>query len=304
MATYFLALSPVVALIFLGYTLKRINFIATEVWVGLEKITYYILFPALLISQLGQQSINGIPWASILMATTSVLLIIAVILVIAKPLLADNNALFTSIFQGSVRFNAYIMFAVTHALYGEAGLKIGSIAAGFMIVLVNFLCILAFSIWGNGSSTGYRNIVKGTIANPLIIGCLIGWLLSLSGLGLPSASADIMEIIGRAALPLGLLAVGAGLKLHSIRNHISAISWASLAQFVLKPIVALLTARQLTVDELTAAVLTIAFAVPTASSAYILAKQLGGDAEAMASIITAQTILGFLMMPVIGSLLL
>ena len=304
MATYFLALSPIIALIVLGHILKHIDFIPNEAWAGIEKITYYILFPALLINNLGNQSINGKPWQSIMIVTIGVLLITAIILAITKPLLTENNALFTSIFQGGIRFNTYIMFAVAHALYGEQGLEIGSVAAGFMIVLINLLCILAFSIWGKDPFQGYQKVVKQLFANPLIIGCFIGWLLNLSGIGLSNLSSDILEIIGQAALPLGLLAVGAGLKLHTMQNHIGAISFASLAQFVMKPLMAFLITYWLGLDQITTSVLIIAFTVPTASSSYILARQLGGDTEAMASIITAQTFLGFLLMPIVGALLL
>ena len=304
MATYFLALFPIITLIALGYSLKHIHFIPSEAWRGIEKLTYYILFPALLISNLGRQAIDGLPWQSIMIVTVSVSLITAAVLVIAKPKLTKNHALFTSIFQGSVRFNAYIMFAISHALYGDQGLEIGSIAAGFMIVLVNILCILIFSIWGKEPFTGYQQIIKELFANPLIVGCAIGWFLSLSGIGLSTVSTDILEIIGRAALPLGLLAVGAGLRLNAIQNHISAIAFSSAAQFILKPLAAFLITYWLGLDKITTAVLIIAFAIPTASSSYILAKQLGGDTEAMASIITTQTVLGFLLMPVIVALLL
>ena len=111
----------------------------SEAWGGVEKLTYYILFPALLISSLGKQSINGIPWQSIMIVVVSVLLIATTLLIIARPLLTENNALFTSIFQGSIRFNTYIAFAVAHTLYGDQGLEISAVVAGFMIVLVNLL---------------------------------------------------------------------------------------------------------------------------------------------------------------------
>ena len=244
------------------------------------------------------------PWLLILMTILSVLFMITTVLVAIKPLLAMDNARFTSIFQGGVRFNTYIMFAVVHTLYGEKGLEIGAVVAGFMIVLVNLLCILIFSIWGKEPFRGYGQVVRELFVNPLIMGCLIGWLLSLSGIGLPGVSADVLNVVGQAALPFGLLAVGAGLRINAIQHHVSAISLSSSAQFILKPLMAFGISHWLGLDEITAAVLIITFTVPTASSSYILAKQLGGDTGAMASIVTTQTILGFLFMPIIGALLL
>ena len=125
--------------------------------------------------------------------------------------------------------------------------------------------------------------------NPLILGCVAGATLSVSGVGLPGVSAQIAEIIGRAALPLGLLAVGAALKPELVHGHRSAIFKSSFVQFFFKPVLLLLLCKLVGLNGMAAGVLLIAFISPTASSAYILARQLGGDLESMASIVTLQT---------------
>ena len=304
MITFITALIPIIILIILGFILKRTNFLPEETWPGMEKLTYYVLFPALLIRTLGKQSLVGAPWPSMLIIIVGTIMTSAVLLIVFRKALSKNNATFTSIFQGGVRFNTYITLAVAQSLYGATGLAMGSIAAGFMIVLMNFWCISVFVIWGKTSFQGGLQFIKEIVGNPLIIGCTIGWFISLSGIGLPIIVGDILEIVGRAALPFGLLAVGAALKLEGIKGHFSPIILSSIVQFGLKP---LLTAALVYYTGLTgvaAAVLIIAFMTPTAPSAYILARQLGGDTETMASIITVQTLLAFLIMPVLGALLL
>lgn len=291
-------------LIVLGYVLRRTQFLPDETWPGLEKLTYFVLFPSLLIRTLAKQSLGGAPWPSILITVVGTIMTSAVLLVIFRKLLSKNNATFTSIFQGGVRFNTYIMLAVAQGLYGTTGLAMGSVAAGFMIVLINLWCISVFVIWGKTPFQGIRPFVHEVAGNPLIIGCAIGWFLSLSGIGLPYITGDILEIIGRAALPFGLLAVGAALKPEGIRGHIMPIVTSSIAQFGLKPLVTAALIYLTGLTGIAASVLIIAFMTPTAPSAYILARQLGGDTEAMASIITFQTLLAFLIMPVLGLLLL
>jgi predicted permease len=180
----------------------------------------------------------------------------------------------------------------------------GSVAAGFMIVLINFWCISVFVIWGIGSFQGGLQFIKEIVGNPLIIACTIGWVLSLSGIGLPIIIGDILEIVSRAALPLGLLAVGAALKLEGIKGYFSPIVLSSLAQFGLKPLVTAALVSYTGLTGVAASVLIIAFMTPTAPSAYILSRQLGGNTEAMASIITVQTLIAFLIMPLLGTLLL
>jgi len=166
-----------------------------------------------------------------------------------------------------------------------------------MIVMVNLLCVGVFVIFGSNSAPNGKAFIKQILLNPLIIGCLIGWCISLSGLGISGVSADILDIVGRAALPIGLMAVGAALKPALIGGHTPAIVNASVMQFLLKPALVIVLCSAFGLSTLVTGVLLIAFISPTASSAYILAKQLGGDDEAMASIITLQTIVAFIVMP-------
>ncbi|WP_166369170.1 AEC family transporter [Psychromonas sp. SA13A] len=304
MITFIYTLIPIIALIILGFILKRTKFLPEDTWPGIEKLTYFILFPALLIRTLGQQSITGMPWASMLLVIFGTLTVSAILLILLRPKLTEDNANFTSVFQGGIRFNTYIAFAVAQSLYGATGVAMSSVAAGFMIVLINLWCISIFVIWGKTSITGTLQFIKSIMFNPLIIGCTIGWFLSLSGIGVPSIAGDILEIVGRAALPFGLLAVGAALKLESIHGHFKAIVYSSLIQFGLKPLIAVALITYTGLNGVAAAVLLIAFITPTAPSSYILARQLGGDIESMASIITMQTLLAFILMPLLGMLLL
>jgi len=304
MITFINALIPIMALIILGFILKRTKFLPEETWPGMEKLTYFVLFPALLIRTLGEQSLIGMPWTSMLLVVLGTLMTSAILLILLRNKLTKNNATFTSIFQGGIRFNTYITFAVAQSLYGATGLAMSSVAAGFMIVLINVWCISVFVIWGKSSIKGTLQFIKAIMFNPLIIGCTIGWFLSLSGMGIPIIAGDILEIVGRAALPFGLLTVGAALKPESIKGHFSAIALSSLIQFGLKPLITIVLITYTGLTGIAAAVLIIAFMVPTAPSSYILARQLGGDVESMASIITMQTLLAFLIMPLLGMLLL
>lgn len=293
------------ALILVGYGLKRARFLSEESWSGMEKLTYFVLFPALLVRTMGNQSLLGVPWPSMLVVVTGTLMTSAGVLILLHRIRASGSrAAFTSIFQGGVRFNTYIAFSAVQGLFGSEGLALGSVAAGFMIVLINLLCVSVFVVWGKASFRGITPFFREVIGNPLIMGCSVGWFLSLSGIGLPGITKDILEIVGRAALPFGLLAVGAALKPEVIRGHIRPIVISSVVQFGLKPLMAALLISCTGLTGIAAGVLVIVFMVPTAPSAYILARQLGGDTESMASIITFQTLLAFLVMPLIAMILL
>ncbi|WP_315983559.1 AEC family transporter [Aliamphritea spongicola] len=142
------------------------------------------------------------------------------------------------------------------------------------------------------------------ITNPLIIGCLIGLTLNLTGIGLTTSLDNLLLMLGKTALPMALLAVGAALRLGNIGSSIEMIAFTSVMQFLFKPVAALLIGQWLGLEGLTVIIVVIFMAVPTAPSAYVLARQLGGNAPAMASIITVQTLIAFVTLPITLSLLL
>ena len=302
MGSFATALTPVLILILAGFGIKRAAFLPKETWPGIEKLTYFLLFPALLVGTLGNQSLEGVPWLRIFAVVVGTLAIAAAALALwyrVQPSL--DGPTFTSVFQGGVRFNTYIALAVAQAFFGFEGLTLAAVAAGLMIVLINLLCVFVLIMYGHTANKGMTPFIREIAGNPLVLGCAIGWFLSLSGIGLPDIAEDTLTMVGRAALPLGLLAVGAALKPEAVAGHSGPIAISSIVQFGLKPMIAALLIWGVGLSGVAAAVTLVAFMVPTAPSAYILARQLGGDAETMASIITFQTLLAFLVMPVIAT---
>ena len=298
-------LFPILALILLGYGLRRAQFIPDQSWAGLEKLAYFILFPALLVRNLAEQDVTGFPWQDMLIVIAGTSLVAASTLVAWHTFRKSvDGKTFTSIFQGGVRFNSYIALAVSQAFFGAEGLATAAVVCGLLIVLVNLLSLVAFSVWGSSGKTGVRAFVRDVAYNPLILGCVAGWLLSVTGVGLPGVSSDILELISRAALPVGLLAVGAALQPESIRGHIGPVMVSSVVQFGLKPLVVTVLVAATGLTGVVAGTLFIAFVTPVASSSYVLARQLGGETAVMASIITLQTALAFIAMPVLAFLVL
>jgi hypothetical protein len=126
---------------------------------------------------------------------------------------------------------------------------------------------------------------------------VVGLGLNLSGIGLQKVVEGQLMMLGKTALPMALLAVGAALHLEAVGGSLRLVAFTSVIQFLIKPAAALLIGHVLGLEGLTAVVVVIFMAVPTAPSAYVLARQLGGNAPAMASIITGQTLIAFLTLP-------
>ena len=292
------ALIPIIGLILVGSLLKRINFFDPSIWPGLEKLSYYVLTPILLVYVLSTKNLDDMPWHEIALAADIPILLAALFFWGSRYIFKSiSPERFTSLFQGGVRFNTFVGLALANGLYGEKGLIIGALGAGFMIVLINFLCVSAFSFALNKDNNIFKTVGVQIAKNPLIIGCLIGWTINVSGLHLPTALNDTMEVLGRASLPIALITVGAALNFSTILKNRRLSLLVGFVQFIMKPVCAGICCYLLELNGVTAATLILFLSTPTAPSSYILSRQLGGDHQIMASIITQQTLFAFISIP-------
>jgi predicted permease len=139
--------------------------------------------------------------------------------------------------------------------------------------------------------------------NPLVLACAAGTLLNISGTGLYQSFNDLLIIFGRAALPIGLLSVGAGLSFTAARKSGSVVAPVCLLKLIIFPLIMWITCRTLNLDTMSASVALLFAALPGSPAAYILARQLGGDSLLMASIITVQTPLSMVTIPAVMAFL-
>jgi len=294
------ALIPLVILLAAGQALRRSGFLEAGFWPSAEKLTYFVLVPVLLVRTIGRSEVGGLAWGGMVAAVYGAILAAAAFLVALHLLRGrPRPRTFTSIFQGGVRYNAYIALALAEGLYQAEGIALGAVLSGFMILLINGLCVTALSMAAGAGPVSVRSVLGDLARNPLILGCVGGGLLNLSGLAVPAWADGALEMMGRLTLPVALLCVGASLDLTRLKGDLGPSLIASVAQFVLKPAVAWGLALWLGLPSMATTVAVLFMAVPTAPSAYILARRMGGDHEAMASIIAFQTVAGFAVMPLV-----
>jgi malonate transporter len=298
------ALLPVFALIALGFVLRAAVFRSDAFWEPVEKLTYYVLFPALLIVSMAQARVSGpviVPLAAVLGAVMVALF--ALLAIVLRPLLRLQGPAFSAVVQGSVRFNTYVGLAAAAALHGRAGTALLAIVLALLIPLSNVLSVIALTRHGAEGAPSWRGTLVEIATNPLIIASAIGLALSLTDTPLPPFATPVLDSLGRASLALGLLAVGAGLRLGSLAAGGLALAVSTLLKLIVSPVLAWLGCRALDLDPLATAVAVLFAALPPAPSAYILTRRLGGDHALMANIITVHTILAAITLPLALSLL-
>ena len=304
MITVFAALAPVFALIVLGHVLSRRDFPAPGFWPMAERLTYYVLFPALLVDRLSRlDAPGGELWRMTLALVLAVLAVFALRLAVRRRA-APDGAAFTSVVQGAIRPNTYVGLSAAAALLGPSGLSLSAVALMTLIPLVNVLCVASLGRWGQRIGGPAKVSVLLELAkNPLILSCVAGFALNQSGLVLPQVAAETLRVLGNASLPLGLLAVGAGLSPRSVVRSLRPTAVSSAVKLLALPLLTALLCSLLGVEGEAMAVTVIFTAVPVSVSSFILARQMGGDHVLMAGIITAQTAAAAVTMPLILVLL-
>lgn len=291
------ALGPIFSMIVLGYILGRSQFPSESFWPAAERLTYFLLFPALLVRELALADLGNYAIAPFAGVIVAVLLTMSLLLFLIRPSLRIDGPAFSSLYQGSVRFNTYVGLAAASALFHQPGATVAALAIAILIPLVNVLCV-AVLIQATGT-VGVARLLGTLAGNPLILACLFGIVLNVSGLGLPLGTGAVLDILARAALPLGLLAVGTGLHLHTALNRPRELLLTTAFKLLVLPIVTFVFSLLVDLGRLETAILILFAALPGAPSAYILARQLGGDAKLMAAIVTLETALSMLTLPMI-----
>jgi len=299
-----LAVVPIFLVIAAGWLARRKSFPGDGFWAPAERLTYFVLFPALLVETIAKADfsmLDVLPMGSVIVAG---LALMTLALVIARPLLGRTIGMsgpaFTSLYQGATRMNTYIGLSIALAVHGRLGLAAAAVAVGAITPLVNVVSVALLLRYGAfGRTLKPAGLALALVRNPLIVACVVGALLNWSGLGLPPVADTVLEIVSRAALPLGLLTVGAALVFDVRRSNAVAIGLGAVLKLLLLPAVVLGLALMMGLQGASLFVAVLFTALPTAATSYVLARQLGGDAPLMAAMTTAQTLLSLVTLPLV-----
>ncbi|TXI90967.1 MULTISPECIES: AEC family transporter [unclassified Cupriavidus] len=286
-----LLLIPDFSLILIGWLLVRYSPFDRAFWAGIERLVYFVLFPALLL-----QSTNS---ARFDVSTTSAMLGLALATTafgmaggyLVKWVLRPDPIDFASGLQTAFRFNSYIALALAARLGGNEGLALMALVIGCAVPICNVVAVWALA--RHGESRLLRELAR----NPLILATAGGLVTNLLGLHPPEVVGMILGRLGSASTALGLMTVGAGLQLAGATAAAGPMAWWTGVKLLAMPCFAWLVGRYLPLTTLQYQIVVLYASMPTASSAYILAVRMGGNGPLVAATISVMTVAAIVTTP-------
>lgn len=300
------AILPIALAFLAGWTAKATGLLKTEHWSGIELLSFRILIPAILISSiatadLSSDRIGPLAGALVSMVIAAGLLGLSVRLIL--PARKLSSASLSTIFQTTTRWNAFISLSAAELLGGPEVLLLIAVGMSVLIPLINVSNILVLA-WLCSGTTGPRRIVKTVVTNPLVIGCAIGLALNAAPFDLPRPIYETLDIIGRAALGIGLLVVGAGISWGRLKRLTAPIMIGALLRPVVVPLAFLVLAGAFGLSPTETLAGLLITTVPAATNGYVVARAMGGDTELYADILVFQTLLSMVAIPFYASFIL
>ncbi|RYZ13456.1 MAG: AEC family transporter, partial [Alphaproteobacteria bacterium] len=262
-----------------------------------ERLTYFVLFPPLMFMSIVEGKFAGGEALLLGLALAGTVATMGALMLLLRPVLAKDGPQFSSVFQAGIRWNGYVTLGVLSGLYGDEGVALSAVGFATLVPMNNVMSVLVLSRYASPEPAPLGRVVRSIATNPLIISTVGAIILVSIGVRVSEPVGQTLNLLGDATVSLGLICVGAALDLGSMRSSKRALAAGTLLRLVVMPAVTIGLAFAIGLTGMVFHVAVICASAPVATSAYILARQLGGDSKLMASIITLTTLLSLITIP-------
>ncbi len=288
---------PVFAVVFIGYAAARRGWLSKAGAEGLGAFVFNFAIPAMLFRAMATRAMpDPIDWGFLIAYFGGGYLVWALGMVVSRQGFRRDFSEASVAGMGAA-FGNTVMLGAPLALmtYGEAGLL-----PAFLIISFHtwqlFAVVTALVEGASGNRARLldipRNIVRGLASNPILIGLVAGVLWNLSGLPLPAVVDGIAGMLGKAAIPCALFAMGASLAAYRIRGALGEASVTVVLKLVLHPLaVYLLGTYVFALEAMWRDVAVLMAAMPVGVNVYLFAQRYDvGTAPAATAIVVSTAV--------------
>ena len=272
-------------------------------WKGAEKIVFYVLFPPLLFTSVASSNLTLDQTGYYLFVALSAMMCAVVMSYLIRFIVKADPVTHASAFHCGFRFNTYVGFALVSRLFGQEGLALMSLLIAFWVPISNSIAVaaLASAVAKREQASGKNNVLsktfKAIVTNPLIIATSLGLIVNLTSISVPTVAMTFFKSLGNASLAMGLLCIGAGLKLSGMKSEWKLVAFNTIERLVATPTVALLFCLIFDLPPTASGALMIFAMLPTAQSCYVMTASMRGNAPLVAGITTAHTLAAIITIP-------
>ena len=284
---------PIFVIIFLGWSLRRLDFMKEGFLKPANRLVYYVAIPAMIFREIAEAELVQHFSLVLVAATLAPLIIVALTgLILVRGIKLERYRV-GSFLQCSFHGNlGYIGLAVSFYFLGDEGFTRASILAGFLILLQNFLSVVALSRFNKepNQTISTFSIIRRVLLNPIIISAMAGMTISLTGLSLPVILDRSLKILSGMALPLALLVIGTSISFAQMRQQLRVTTLISILKLMLLPALGLAFFHILELGSIEYLPALILLASPTATVSYVMASEMAGDADLATAAISITTL--------------
>ncbi len=281
---------PIFLIIVFGYAIRRKGFLSEQFISDANRFVFLIPLPILIFSGIVKSSVSDVSLSRLLVVIVPTIVMAGIAFLLGFAFRLKKGALGSFVqttFHGNV---SYIGLAVLFYMLGEIGLKKGSILIGLLILVNNALAIGILS-WTSGQHRDISKALRSIIKNPVIVATYLGCAFLFLGIKLPAVIMKSMGIVANLALPMALIVIGASMTAGTVRHSFKLSAVATVSKLFLLPCLSVLFCRLFAIPYQEALPGIILLATPTATTSYILARELDGDPDLASGAITLSTLI-------------
>lgn len=208
-------------------------------WGGIETLSYRLLIPAVLIKSIAVSELSMSEFGWMLVALFVALGVSGTIVLGLRWWQTPErlpNPVFTTLFQTTTRWNVFITLAAVELFVGPQGIALVALLIAVLVPLINIANVVVLAFFGPPQAQSIP-VAHHVLKNPLVQACAIGIAINLSGLSLPDFALQTLDLVGRAALGVGILAIGAGVNAERLFQRSTAMMFGVVFRMTSGPII-------------------------------------------------------------------
>lgn len=287
---------PLVILIALGYYAKESKLVSKDAFKQMNQLVFKFLIPTSLLKSIIETDLSVAFQPKLIIYALGCILVMIVLLWLIVPRFEHDKKRIGVIIQAIYRSN-FVLFglSIVSNMYGSDNVGITSVLIAFCVPLYNILAVIVLQYYGM-NEVDFKSVFKGILKNPMIIGTLIGFIILIFDIQLPTFAKNSISDIAKMATPLALVVLGGTFEFQSITKNLRPLTIITICRLFVVPacfvgLVAFIGYRQVELFSLLAL-----FGSPVAVASYAMAQSMNCDEELASQAVLMTTICSIISM--------